>query len=131
MEIYNSQRAYNYIRKYSQRAYFFVGVLPECLKVFLGKIQILQLLVQVSQKIIRTNKNNNNTHSGSTTFMSFKAFWELYISSNHVLISSGITPGDLSGSTTISTLGVLPENLFMFCGSNISNLYILTILIPV
>ena len=25
----------------------------------------------------------------------FKAFWELYISSNHVLISSGINPGDL------------------------------------
>ena len=92
-----------------------MGVLPECLKVFLGKIQILKLLVQVSQKI-----------SGKISFLGvlpqiiistlgvlpFKAFWELYISSNHVLISSGITPGDLSGS-------------------NISNLYIFSILIPV
>ena len=47
----------------------------------------------------------------STSFISLKAFWELYISSNLVLESSGITPGDLSGSVTISTLGVLPENL--------------------
>ena len=67
----------------------------------------------------------------STSFISLKAFLELYISSNLVLESSGITPGDLSGSVTISTLGVLPENLSMFCGSNISNLYILSILIPV
>ena len=34
----------------------------------------------------------------STSFISLKAFWELYISSNLVLESSGITPGDLSGS---------------------------------
>ena len=72
---------------------------------------------------------NNNKHSGSTSFISLKAFLELYISSNLVLESSGITSGDLFG--TISTLGVLPESLFMFCGSNISNLYILSILIPV
>ena len=74
---------------------------------------------------------NNNKRSGSTSFISLKAFWELYISSNLVLESSGITPGDLSGSVTISILGALPENLSMFCGSNISNLYILSILIPV
>ena len=43
---------------------------------------------------------NNNKRSGSTSFISLKAFLELYISSNLVLESSGITPGDLSGSTT-------------------------------
>ena len=74
---------------------------------------------------------NNNKHSGSTFLIPLKVFWELYILSDLVPESSRITPGDLSGNTTISTLGVLPENLFMFCGSNISNLYILSILIPV
>ena len=102
-----------------------LGVLPQTLLSILGvlpqkKISSLGVLPQI---II--------SNSGITPFTSFKAFWELYISSNLVLESSGITPGDLSGSVTISTLGVLPENLSMFCGSNISNLYILSILILV
>ena len=62
-------------------------------------------------KLSGSTPANNNKHSGITPFTSFKAFWELYISSNHVLISSGITPGDYkhSGSTPRESIYVLWE----------------------
>ena len=55
----------------------------------------------------------------------------IYISTILVKKFSGITSRYLSGSKKVITLGVLPENPYLFFGSNISHLYILSISLPV
>ena len=74
---------------------------------------------------------NNDKHSGSTSSCDYSLSRSYtYISTVCVQKSSRITSGYWSVSTKISTLGVLPENLYLFFGSNISNLYILSKLLP-